>query len=120
MAIFDYQALEQTEGNFDLTIPLTKITQKEDLLFQQVDLILNTYTGEFLYDINLGMPYDDVLKKGFDLTRLETLYYGKISALVYFKDMTKFILDVDENRNYLVNFTVIAENNATQNFSSGI
>ena len=120
MAVFDYQDLEYSEGNFDIEIPLTKVTAKEDLLFQQVDLLLNTYTEEFLYDITLGMPYDDILKKDFDLTGLQSLYYAKISALVYFKDMTDFLLDIDENRNYLVSFTVIAENEATQTFSTGI
>lgn len=120
MGVFDYNAIEVTEGEFDITLPLEKVTAKEDLLFQQVELLLNTYTEEFLYDITMGMPYKDILKKDFDLTTLESLYYDKIKVLVYFKDLQDFLLDIDENRNYIVSFTVIAENEATQTFSIGI
>ena len=120
MAIFDFKATEFKEGEFDIDMPLVKVTAKEDLLFQQVDLLLNTYTEEFLYDITLGMPYDEILKKDFDLTSLESLYYAKISVLIYFKDIQDFLLDIDENRNYNVTLTVIAENEASQTFSVGV
>ena len=120
MAIFDFKANEFNEGEFDIELPLVKVVEKEALLFQQVELLLNTYTTEFVYDVTLGMPYDDILKKDFDLTSLESLYYAKISTLIYFKDMRDFLLDIDENRNYIVTLTVIAENNTAQTFSVGV
>jgi len=120
MAIFDYKATEGNEGEFDIDLPLVKVTKEEDLLFQQVDLILNTYTKEFVYDVTLGMPYDDILTKGFDFTSLESLYYAKISKLIYFKDMQDFLLDIDNKRNMNISFTVFALNNVNQNFSIGI
>jgi len=120
MAAIDYQVTETEEGQFDVVLPLTKVTTQEDLLFQQVDLLLETYTEEFVYDITQGMPYDDILTKGFDLTTLETVYYDKIKVLVYFKDMTDFLIDIDEDRNYLISFVVVAQNDATQSFTTGI
>ena len=117
MAAIDYKVNETEEGQFDIILPLTKVVLQEDLLFQQVDLLLETYTGEFLYDITQGMPYDDILDKSFDLTTLETIYYDKIKVLVYFKDMQDFLIDIDQDRNYLISFTVVAENDVTQSFS---
>jgi len=122
MATIDYEVTEIEEGQFDIDLPLTKVTNQVDLLFQQVDLLLETFTGEFLYDVTQGMPYDDILDKSFDLTSLETIYYDKIKVLVYFKDMQDFIIDIEQDRNYLISFVVIAQNDASQsfNFSTGI
>ena len=120
MAAFDYKVEETNEGDFDIVLTLEKVIAQEDLLFQQVELLLNTYTTEFLYDITMGMPYDDILGKDFDLTSVESIYYGKIRTLIYFKDMKDFLLDLDENRNYIVSFTVIAQNDESQNFTIGI
>lgn len=117
MATIDYKVTETEEGQFDINLPMTKVVGLENLLFQQVDLLLETYTEEFLYDVTQGMPYDDILDKSFDLTTLETIYYDKIKVLVYFKDMQDFLIDIDEDRNYLISFTVIAQNDATQSFS---
>lgn len=120
MAAIDYKTVETEEGQFDVVLPLTKVVAKEDLLFQQVDLLLETYTKEFPYDITQGMPYDDILNKNFDLTSLETIYYDKIKVLVYFKDLQDFFVDIDSNRNYLISFIVVAQNNESQNFSISV
>ena len=122
MAAIDYNTTEISEGEFDITLPLEKVSANEDLLFQQVDLLLETFEGEFVYDVTQGMPYDDILEKSFDLTSLETIYYDKIKVLVYFKDLQDFQIDIDSNRNYLISFVVVAENDATQsfNFSVGV
>ncbi len=122
MATIDYEVSETEEGQFDINLPMTKVVAQEDLLFQQVDLLLETYTKEFLYDVTQGMPYDDILEKSFDLTTLETIYYDKIKVLVYFKDMQDFLIDIDKDRNYLISFVVIAQNDVSQsfNFSTGI
>jgi hypothetical protein len=117
MATIDYKVTETEEGQFDINLPMTKVVALENLLFQQVDLLLETYTEEFLYDVTQGMPYDDILDKSFDLTTLETIYYDKIKVLVYFKDMEDFLIDIDEDRNYLISFVVIAQNDAAQSFS---
>lgn len=117
MAAIDYEVSETEEGQFDIILPLTKVVLQEDLLFQQVDLLLETYTGEFLYDITQGMPYDDILDKSFDITTIETVYYDKIKVLVYFKDMQDFLIDIDQDRNYLISFVVVAQNDVTQSFS---
>ena len=117
MANIDYTVLETSEGEFDITLPLSKTIEQSDLLFQQVDLLLNTYAGEFLYDITQGMPYDDILGKNFDLTALETVYYARISVLIYFKDLLDFQVDIDGNRNLITSFNVVAVDNTTQSFS---
>lgn len=120
MAIFDFKIKDTGVGEFDIELPLVKIGLQEDMLFQQVNLILNTYTEEFVYDITAGMPYDEILTKGFDFTKLESIYFDKISELVYFKDMKDFLVDVDSDRNYAVTFTVIALNNKQQVFTLGL
>lgn len=120
MAAIDYQTTESVEGEFDIVMPLTKITDKADILFQQVDLLLNTYLKEFLYDTTMGMPYDDILGKNFDLTQLETIYYDKISVLIYFKEFLDFQIDIDEQRSINISFTVVAEDNTTQTFTQGL
>ena len=120
MAAIDYELTETDEGQFDVVLPLTKVVEKEDLLFQQVELLLETFTKEFPYDTTQGMPYDDILDKSFDLASLETIYYDKIKVLVYFKDFKDFLIDIDKDRNYLISFTVIAQNNESQNFSISV
>jgi len=99
MAKIDYTVSEITEGSFDINLPLEKTVDQGDILFQQVDLLLNTYEEEFLYDITQGMPYEDILGQNFDLTSIETIYYDRISTLIYFKDLTNFKVDIDKNRN---------------------
>jgi len=122
MAAIDYAVQETSEGEFDLVLPLAKTFEISDLLFQQVDLLLNTYTNEFLYDITQGMPYDDLLGKSFDLTTLETVYYGKISPLVYFNDLIDFQVDITAQRVIEISFKVVAVDGNSQefNFSQGI
>lgn len=117
MAAIDYKTEEIDTGQFDIVLPLTKIFTQEDMLFQQVQLILNTYTKEFLYDITMGMPYDSMLDKKFDVTETEGIYYEKISVLIYFKDMHSFVMDIDQDRNYLISFTVVSQNDVSQEFS---
>jgi len=117
MAIIDYKTSEQNEGEFDIELPLSKITSRDDLLFQQVELLFSTYTEDFAYDETMGIPYEQILRKDFDLTSLETIYYGKIKVLVYFKDFLNFKIDIDSTRNYLISFDVVSENNITQNFN---
>jgi len=117
MATMDYQTIEYSEGEFDIVIPLEKVVAFEDLLFQQVDLLLETWAGEFVYDITQGMPYEEILEKSFDLTSIESVYYDRIKELVYFKDLQDFAIDIDLDRNYLISFVVVAQNDATQNFN---
>lgn len=120
MAIMDYKTIETTKGEFDITLPLSKNTAKADLLFQQVELLLNSYAGDFLYDITQGMPYDRLLGEAFDLTELERAYYDRISTLIYFKDIDNFDIDIDNERNINVSFRVIAEDNTSQQFEQGL
>jgi len=117
MATMDYKTIEYSEGEFDIAIPLEKVVAFEDLLFQQVDLLLETWKGEFVYDITQGMPYEEILEKSFDLTSIESVYYDRIKELVYFKDLQDFAIDIDSDRNYLISFVVVAQNDATQNFN---
>ena len=120
MANIDYTVTETSEGNFDLNLPLSKTVDKADLLFQQVDLLLNTYQKEFLYDITQGMPYEDILGQDFDLTSIETIYYDRISLLIYFKDLIEFKVDVDSTRTILISFKVVALDNTIQSFNQGL
>ena len=122
MAAIDYNVSEISEGEFDITLPLEKVSEYSDLLFQQVELLLETYQGEFVYDTTQGMPYDDILEKSFDLTSLETVYYDKIKVLVYFKDLQDWDIDIDSDRNYLISYVVVAQNDVTTsfNFSTGV
>lgn len=117
MAAIDYAIQETNEGEFDLILTLEKVTSESDLLFQQVDLLLNTYTGEFLYDTTDGMPYDDILGQNFDLTSLENLYYDKISVLTYFQDLRDFQVNIDSDRKLNISFDVFATNGQSQNFN---
>ena len=50
--MIDYKVTDLGNGKFDVNFPLDKVTDKAELLFQQVDLILSTWKSDFLYNIN--------------------------------------------------------------------
>ena len=118
--MIDYKIENIGIGTFDIVLPIEKITNNDDLLFQQVKLILNTYLKEFPYDITMGIPYQQILNKEFDLTTIEKIFFNKISVLFYFKEMKNFTIDIDINRNYNINFTVVSKSATTQDFYLGI
>ena len=108
--------------NFDLVLPLEKVTEASTLLFQQVELLLNTYTYDFPYDITAGMPYDESIINGRDVdaTDIETIYYRKISVLQYFYDMRDFAIKITGDRNMEITFKVYSTDNQSQTFSQVI
>ena len=81
---FDLKTFEVTEGYHDIVVPLVKLEESSQLLFQQVDLLLDNWEGDFLYDITSGIPYEDIFEKKYVLERLESLYFKKLSKLKYF------------------------------------
>lgn len=105
------------DDNFDIVLPLKKVTSESDLLFQQVRLILNTWTKDFPYDITAGIPYEDrILGVDIDATDIEVIYYKKISKLIYFKNLENFSISVDANRNINITFDVYATDGTSQTF----
>jgi len=117
MAQIDYQTIENSNGEFDVILPLIKVTSSEDLLFQQVELLLDTWKNDFVYDVNKGIPYQDILKKDFDYSDLESLFYEKLSKLKYFKNMIDFNANLDVKRNLNINFTIIGSSDIQRFFN---
>ncbi len=105
--------------NFDVVLPLQKVTDKSDLLFQQVRLILNTWTNDFPYDITAGIPYDESIlgTSNVDASDIEIIYYQKISKLVYFKNLENFSISRNSNRELIISFEVFAVNGDSQTFT---
>lgn len=106
------------DENFDVVFPLQKVTDESDLLFQQVRLLLETFTNDFPYDITAGMPYNETILSGgdVDIAQLETIYFKKISALQYFDSLDNFEIELDASRNIKISFTVRSISGASQNF----
>jgi len=112
----DYLADEVSGGVFDIRLPLEKVEEEAALLFQQVDLLLNTYAEEFLYDTTLAMPYAQILGKQINASNLEAVYYAKISKLVHFKDLKDFTVERTSKRELKISFKVVASNGQSNNF----
>ena len=112
----DYEATEISAGVFDISIPLVKVEDEAELLFQQVDLLLSTYADEFVYDTTLAMPYSDILGKQINASNLEAIYYAKMSKLINFSAMKDFTAEKTRSRELKISFTVIASNKKSKNF----
>jgi hypothetical protein len=112
--MIDYEIKE----NFDIVLPLTKVTDISDLLFQQVSLLLNTWTGDFVYDIRMGIDYEGKIinSQNIDVTEIEIEYYNKVSKLINFKKLENFGISVDETRNITITFDVYSIENKYQTF----
>lgn len=105
------------DENLELIIPLEKVTDQSELLFQQVRLLLRTWTGDFVYDVNAGMPYDGKILKGdIDVTDIQRIYYAKISVLVGFSSIENFSILVDNNRGINISFDVISLDGQSETF----
>lgn len=106
------------DENFDIVLPLTKITDPATLLFQQVRLLLETFTGDFPYDATAGMPYDEAILSGGDVNvaELESIYYKKISALAYFGSIKDFSITLTASRNVQITFTVVSTTGEAMEF----
>ena len=107
------------DDNFDLILPLQKITEPSDLLFQQVLLLLHTWQEDFVYDITMGMPYEQSILgiNDVDATDIEVIYYKKISKLEYFKTIENFKIETNPQRELLISFDVVALDGAKKNFT---
>jgi hypothetical protein len=106
------------DENFDIVLPLQKVTYPSDLLFQQVRLLLETFTNDFVYDVTAGMPYDESILSGGDvnIAEFESIYYKKISALVYFGSMENFTISLESNRELRISFSVFSSSGESQFF----
>lgn len=112
--MFDYFV----DDNIDIVLPLVKITDPDALLFQQVILLLNTWTSDFVYDINAGIDYEGkMLGIDVDVTDIEIEYYNKISVLPFFKSLDNFSIEQTVDRNIIVSFDVTSQNDITQTFT---
>ena len=109
----------KVNDTFDIILPLQKTTTESDLLFQQVKLILNTYEGEFPYDVRMGMAYEEKILglDGVDVTEIEIEYYKKISILQFFSSMNNFSVTLNTNRELLISFSITSTENQTENFN---
>ena len=110
------------DDNLDLVLPLQKVTVESELLFQQVQLLLETYTYDFPYDVTAGMPYEESIITGRDVdsTELETIYYRKISVLEHFYKMTDFSIAISPDRNMSISFKVYSSDGYAQAFSQDV
>ena len=110
------------DENFDIVLPLQKLTDKATLLFQQVRLLLHTWQEDFVYDIRSGMPYEQKIlgTNSVDATDIEVIYYKKISVLEYFKTIQNFKIERTAQRELMISFDVVAENGASQNFTQAV
>lgn len=118
--MIDYK-VKRIQNGYDVELPLAKISNKDDLLFQQVELLLDTWLGEFVYDVSLGIDYKSFLGNEIDLTNIERTYYDKISKLLYFGKMENFKIDIDRNNRKLkISFDIVSVNESTQTFNQTI
>ena len=106
------------DDNFDVVLPLQKVTDPNDLLFQQVRLLLHTWQEDFPYDVTMGIPYEQKILgiSKVDVTDIETIYYNKISKLVHFKTIENFKIERNANRELLITFDVVSLDNVSQTF----
>jgi aminopeptidase C len=106
------------DDNLDIILPLTKITDISDLLFQQVVLLLNTWTSDFVYDITMGIDYEGKIinSRDIDVTEIEIEYYSKVSKLQNFKKIENFGIKVTEVREIIITFDVYSIENKFQTF----
>ena len=107
------------DDDFDIVLPLQKVSNISDLLFQQIKLLLETWQGDFLYDITMGIGYEQKIinSKDIDVTEIELEYYEKISKLIGFKRLSNFNISVDSSRNINISFDVYSIENKYQNFT---
>ncbi len=107
------------DENFDVVLPLQKVTDKSTLLFQQVRLILNTWTKEFPYDILMGIAYEEKVigTSNIDVTEIEIEYFSKISVLQYFQSMDNFSIETTAQREILISFSVTSTDGSTETFT---
>ena len=118
MAFFDFKTIEtSTQGYHDLVLPLQKISDSGELLFQEVNLILDNWKGEYLFDISQGMDYEAILDKTFDFRRLESMYFNVLLSLRYFVSMENFEAKLDADRELHVSFCVLAESGEKKDYS---
>ena len=107
------------DDNFDIVLPLQKVTSASDLLFQQVKLLLNTWQGEFPYDVRMGIGYEQKILglQSVDVTEIEIEYFKKISVLQFFKSMNNFSVSLNANRELLISFSVTSTENQIEIFN---
>ena len=115
---FDLKTVEVTEGYHDIVVPLIKLEESSQILFQQVDLLLDNWEGDFLYDITSGIPYEKIQDKKFVLERIENLYYTKLSRLKYFKDISDFNVQLSKQRELRISFCVTATSNTKRIYNT--
>ena len=113
--MIDY-AIEETDTGFDITIPLTKVSDYSTLLFNQVRLLLDTYLEEFPYDSTQGIDYESFVGDNTDLTSIKSKYYSKIKNLQYFSSMTNFAVNID-GRKLEISFTVTSTEGDSEDFA---
>jgi hypothetical protein len=106
------------DENFDIVLPLVKLTTESDILFQQVRLLLHTWQTDFFYDTRMGMPYEQSILglSNVDATDIEVIYYNKISKLQYFKKIENFSINRNAQREILISFDCYATNDKYKTF----
>lgn len=111
---YDFKSKTVSEGKFDIDFPFVTV-KDDDLFFQQVELLMESYLGEWVYDITRGIDFDVLNGKDLNYKKIENEFYSKISRLVNFGKMSNFEIKTDTNRNVIVSMDLTSSSNTTNN-----
>jgi len=103
---FDFELIELESGYFDYNPTFEAVASFN----QRVLLLLNTWRGEFVYDLGSGMDYKKALSETFNSRYLEGFFIKGLKQLDSFERVSEFQASFDlKAKTIYVSFLVISK-----------
>lgn len=97
-------------GDLDLSTYSMEFALNADYITQKLSVVLRTFLGEWFLDTSAGIPYfEDILKKNFDPTRVETVIKSAILDVPGVDQITSFDMSLINPRELVVSFVVTTD-----------
>jgi len=97
-------------GDIDLSAYKFEFAFDADYIVQKLAITLRTFLGEWFLDTSAGIPYfEDILKKNYDPTRVESVLKSAILDVPGVDQITAFDMNLINPRTLIVTFTVTTD-----------
>jgi len=95
------------DGDIDLAGNAFELATGIDYIDQKLAIVLRSFLGDWFLDLSTGIPYfEDIFKKQYDPTRIESVLKTAILAVLGVNRITAFDLNLVNPRQLVVSFTV--------------
>lgn len=99
-----------SDGEIDLSTYDLEFAFDADYIMQKLLIVLRTFLGEWFLDTSAGIPYfEDILKKNYDPSRVESVLKSAILDVPGVDQITAFDMNLIDPRTLVVTFTVTTD-----------